>query len=56
MSGGRISEVGSYAELIDADGAFAEFIRTYSGVGEDEDDAPSEKNNYYLHSTTREST
>ena len=46
MSGGRISEVGSYAELIDADGAFAEFIRTYSGVGEEEneeedDDVPS---------------
>ena len=43
MSGGRISEVGSYNELIDADGAFAEFIRVYSGVGEEEEEgAPSE--------------
>lgn len=42
MSGGSISEVGSYAELIDADGAFAEFIRTYSGVdANEEDDVPS---------------
>ena len=42
MIDGRISEVGSYAELIDADGAFAEFIRTYSAVGEDEEGDPSE--------------
>ena len=47
MIGGRISEVGSYAELIDADGAFAEFIRQYSDMGEEEgegsdEDAPSE--------------
>lgn len=43
MTGGTISEVGSYNELIDADGAFAEFIRVYSGAGDDdEDDVPSE--------------
>ena len=47
MIGGKISEVGSYAALIDAEGAFAEFIRQYSGVGEEEgegseDDGPSE--------------
>ncbi|CAI8057972.1 Multidrug resistance-associated protein 1, partial [Geodia barretti] len=42
MNGGRISEIGSYGELIDADGAFAEFIRVYSGVGEEDgEDAPS---------------
>lgn len=38
MNGGKISEVGSYAELIDADGAFAEFIRTYSGVGDEDNE------------------
>ena len=43
MNGGRISEVGSYAELIDANGAFAEFIRVYSGVGEEEDGEESEE-------------
>ena len=43
MNGARISEVGSYGELIDADGAFAEFIRVYSGVGEEDgEEAPSE--------------
>ena len=42
MSGGRISEIGSYYELIDADGAFAEFIRVYSGVGEEEEEEEAE--------------
>ena len=43
MNGGRISEVGSYGELIDANGAFAEFIRVYSGLGEEDgEEAPSE--------------
>ena len=45
MTGGRISEIGSYGELLDADGAFAEFIRVYSGMAEEEGEgegAPSE--------------
>ena len=46
MKEGKISEVGSYNELIDADGAFAEFIRVYSGPAEDEEEgAPSESVN-----------
>lgn len=30
MSGGKISEMGSYQELLARDGAFAEFLRTYA--------------------------
>ena len=40
MTDGRISEIGSYAELIDNDGAFAEFLRTYTNVEEDEEGVP----------------
>ena len=32
MENGKISEVGAYAELIDNNGAFAEFVRTYASV------------------------
>lgn len=46
MDEGRIAEIGSYAELIDADGAFADFIRTYTGVDENEEGDPG---NYRLH-------
>ena len=38
MDEGRITEVGSYAELIDNDGAFAEFIRTYTSMENEEED------------------
>ncbi|XP_032768995.1 multidrug resistance-associated protein 1 isoform X2 [Rattus rattus] len=44
MSGGRISEMGSYQELLDRDGAFAEFVRTYANTEQDlasEDDSVS---------------
>ena len=37
MNGGRVREVGTYAELMDANGAFAEFIRTYASVDENEE-------------------
>uniref|UniRef100_A0A8D1LJZ0 Multidrug resistance-associated protein 1 n=1 Tax=Sus scrofa TaxID=9823 RepID=A0A8D1LJZ0_PIG len=41
MSGGKISEMGSYQELLARDGAFAEFLRTYASAeqeqGEPED-------------------
>ena len=40
MNEGRVSEIGSYAELIDNDGAFAEFLRTYANVEEDEEGVP----------------
>jgi ATP-binding cassette subfamily C (CFTR/MRP) protein 1 len=42
MSGGKISEMGSYQELLDRDGAFAEFLRTYANAEQDlasEDDS-----------------
>lgn len=42
MSGGKISEMGSYQELLDRDGAFAEFLRTYASAEQDlasEDDS-----------------
>ena len=30
MTGGRISESGTYAQLLSTNGAFAEFLRTYA--------------------------
>lgn len=42
MEEGQITEIGSYAELIDNDGAFAEFIRTFINVQEDEEGDPCE--------------
>ena len=37
MENGKISEIGAYAELIDNNGAFAEFVRTYASM-EDSDE------------------
>ena len=34
MENGKISEIGAYAELIDNNGAFAEFVRTYASMEE----------------------
>ena len=36
MSGGKISEMGSYQELLAQDGAFAEFLRTYSSAEQEQ--------------------
>ncbi|XP_058142363.1 multidrug resistance-associated protein 1 isoform X1 [Dasypus novemcinctus] len=36
MSGGKISEMGSYQELLARDGAFAEFLRTYAGAEQEQ--------------------
>ena len=36
MADGQITEVGSYTELIDNDGDFAQFLQTYQGVDEKE--------------------
>ncbi|KAF6122855.1 ATP binding cassette subfamily C member 1 [Phyllostomus discolor] len=36
MSGGKISEMGSYQELLAQDGAFAEFLRTYSSTEQEQ--------------------
>lgn len=40
MEGGRVTETGAYAELIDADGDFAEFIRTFVATDENEEGDP----------------
>ncbi len=40
MDEGRVSEMGSYSQLVDNDGAFAEFLRTYANVEEDEEGVP----------------
>lgn len=32
MTDGEISEMGSYQELLEQDGAFAEFLRTYANA------------------------
>ena len=40
MVDGKITEVGSYTELIDNNGAFAEFLRTYSNLEENEEGDP----------------
>ena len=37
MENGKISEIGAYAELIDNNGAFAEFVRTYASMEENEE-------------------
>jgi len=40
MDGGTITEMGTYAELVDNKGAFAEFLRTYTNVEENEEGDP----------------
>ena len=45
MADGQITEVGSYTELINNDGAFAQFLQTYKGVDDDTEEAPG--NHYY---------
>ena len=40
MNDGKITEAGSYTELIDNNGAFAEFLRTYTNVEENEEGDP----------------
>ena len=37
MENGKISEIGAYAELIDNNGAFAEFVHTYASMEENEE-------------------
>ena len=39
MSGGKISEMGSYQELLARDGAFAEFLRTYASAEQEQGQA-----------------
>ena len=44
MKDGEISEIGAYAELIDNNGAFAEFVRTYASMEKsDEEEGDTSK-------------
>ena len=45
MVDGKITEVGSYAELVDQDGAFAEFLRNYASNEVNEEGDPCERTN-----------
>jgi len=38
MKDGMIREIGAYAELIDNNGAFAEFVRTYASTEESDEE------------------
>ena len=43
MVDGKITETGTYTELIENNGAFAEFLRNYSNVeNEEEEEEPGE--------------
>ncbi len=48
MKDGKVSEVGTYSELLSHNGAFAELIKTYltdeNGDDEDEDDEEGKRN------------
>ena len=41
MDNGTITEVGSYTELVEQDGAFAEFLRNYATRDDNEEGDPS---------------
>ena len=47
MVDGQITEVGSYNELIDNDGAFAQFLQTYKGVDEKEEGEEEDPGNLH---------
>ena len=38
MESGRISEIGAYTDLINKNGAFAEFVRTYTSLEDSDED------------------
>ena len=44
MDGGTITEVGNYSQLVESNGAFAEFLRNYANTESDEEGDPSEYN------------
>ena len=50
MVDGKITEVGSYAELVDQDGAFAEFLRNYASNEVNEEGDPCERTNSSIYS------
>ena len=40
---GRVTETGSYTELVENNGAFAEFLRNYSNMDNEETDGQSDE-------------
>ena len=56
MDDGRITEVGTYTELMDNNGAFAELIRHYSTIEENEEGDPGEGGRGRRKERVREST
>ena len=48
MKDGRVSEAGSYDDLLEGDGAFAEFIKTYLLETEDLSDEEITSDGEYL--------
>ena len=53
MSGGKISEMGSYQELLARDGAFAEFLRTYASAEQEQEDSLGTSDGTLDHSMER---
>ena len=49
MADGQITEVGSYNELIDNDGAFAQFLRSHQSVDNEEEDPGNQANSKELY-------
>ena len=43
MENGKICEMGAYAELIDNNGAFAEFVRTYASMEDSDEEGDAGK-------------
>ena len=43
IENGVIREIGAYAELIDNNGAFAEFVRTYASMEENDEEGDAGK-------------
>ena len=48
MTDGRISEMGSYEELLSHDGDFAQFLKTYLTQNDDDDDDEDPESEYWL--------
>ena len=43
IENGRISEIGAYTELIDNNGSFAEFVRTYASLEDSDEEGDASK-------------
>jgi hypothetical protein len=48
MTDGQITEVGSYNELIENDGAFAQFLQTYQSTETNEDENGTTKQSVFF--------